>query len=69
MGSMKAIPIMIAWTAVVALFLFLIGAHEPEHYRNPIWAIGIGIALLVTHLVNMALYFKIAGERPFEWFK
>jgi len=67
MASFKAIVVMVIWTAIAGYGLFMIGAHE--HFRNPMWAIGIGIALLVTHLINMALYFKIAGERPFEWFK
>ena len=67
MASFRAIIVMVMWTAISGYGLFIIGAHE--HFRNPIWAISIGIALLAIHLINMALYFKIAGERPFEWFK
>ena len=67
MASFRAIIVMVIWTAIAGYGLFALGAHE--HFRNPIWAISIGIALLVIHLINMALYFKIAGERPFEWFK
>jgi hypothetical protein len=67
MASIKAIAFMVVWTAIAGYGLFTIGAHE--HFRNPLWAIGTGLALLVIHLVNMALYFKIAGEEPFLWFK
>jgi hypothetical protein len=67
MASFKAIVVMVIWTAIAGYGLFTIGAHED--FRNPMWAVSIGIALLVIHMINMALYFKIAGERPFEWFK
>ena len=67
MASFKALVVMVIWTAIAFYGLVAIGAHE--HYRNPLWAVGIGIALLVVHMINMSLYFKIAGERPFEWFK
>ena len=67
MASFKAIIVMVVWTAIAGYGLFTIGAHE--HFRNPMWAVGIAVALLVVHMINMGLYFKIAGERPFEWFK
>lgn len=67
MASFKALIVMVIWTAIAGFGLFAIGAHE--HFRNPIWAIGTAITLLGIHMINMALYFKIAGERPFAWFK
>jgi len=65
MASFKAIIIMVIWTGIVAYGLYSIGALE--NFRNPLWAIGIGTGLLITHLVNMAIYFKVAGEKPYEW--
>lgn len=67
MASFKAIVVMLIWTAITFYGLYAIGAHE--NFRNPLWALGTGVALLVIHMVNMALYFKIAGERPYAWFK
>jgi hypothetical protein len=67
MASFKALIVMVIWTAIAGFGLFIIGAQE--HFRNPMWAVGVGVALLTIHMINMALYFKIAGERPFEWFK
>jgi hypothetical protein len=67
MATFKALLAMVVWTAIAGYGLFSIGAHE--HFRSPIWAVSIGIGLLVIHMINMGLYFKIAGERPFEWFK
>lgn len=65
MASFKALVVMAIWTGIVGYGLFNIGALE--NYREPLWAIGIGTGLLITHMVNMAIYFKVAGEKPFEW--
>ncbi|NQZ54262.1 MAG: hypothetical protein HRT93_08430 [Piscirickettsiaceae bacterium] len=66
MASFKAIVVMAIWTGIVGYGLYDIGALE--NFRQPLWAVGIGTALLVTHLVNMSIYFKVAGEKPYEWF-
>lgn len=65
MASFKAIVVMAIWTGLVAFGLYSVGALE--HFREPLWAVGIGLVLLITHIVNMALYFKVAGEAPFQW--
>jgi hypothetical protein len=67
MASFKAIVVMVMWTALIGYGLYSVGAHE--NFRDPLWAVGIGIALIVTHIVNMAIYFKVAGEAPFQWAK
>lgn len=66
MASFKAIVVMAIWTGIVGYGLFNIGAFE--NFRQPLWAVGIGTVLLLTHLVNMSIYFRVAGEKPFEWF-
>lgn len=67
MKTLKAILIMSIWTSIVGFILYTIEAHS--HFREIIWAIAIGVILLITHMVNMALYFKIAGKEPYLWFK
>jgi hypothetical protein len=67
MKTLKAILIMSIWTSIVGFILYTIEAHL--HFREIIWAIAIGVILLITHMVNMALYFKIAGKEPYLWFK
>ncbi len=67
MNSLKAFLAMGAWTIAIFVFLYLIGAHL--NYRDPIWAISIAIVLLITHMVNMFLYFRITGNKPYLWFK
>jgi hypothetical protein len=69
MASFKALIVMAIWTGIVGYGLYSVGAHQSENYTQPLWAIAIGTGLLVTHIVNMAIYFKVAGERPFEWIK
>ncbi|SFJ80288.1 hypothetical protein [Methylophaga sulfidovorans] len=65
MASFKAIVVMVFWTALVGYGLYSVGAQD--NFRDPLWAVGIGLALLITHMVNMAIYFKVAGEKPFQW--
>lgn len=67
MKTLKAILIMSIWTSIVGFILYTIEAHL--YFREIIWAVAIGVILLITHMVNMALYFKIAGKEPYLWFK
>jgi len=69
MASFKALIVMAIWTGIVGYGLYKIGAHLTENFRQPLWAVGIGTALIITHIVNMSIYFKVAGEKPFQWFK
>jgi len=65
MASFRAIIMMMIWTGIVAYGLYSVNVLE--NFRDPLWAIGIGVSLLITHIVNMAIYFKVAGEKPYEW--
>ena len=67
MKNLKAFTIIGLITASVGAVLFALEAHL--NYRNILWASAISITLLITHLVNMAVYFKVAGEEPYKWFK
>lgn len=66
MKSLKAFSLMAIWTIVVGFVLYSLEAHL--HYREFSWALGIAAALLVTHMVNMIIYFKVAGQTPYKWF-
>ncbi|MCH1512128.1 MAG: hypothetical protein P8J01_06275 [Acidimicrobiales bacterium] len=67
MKTFKGISGMVVWTALVALGLFLSNAQD--NYAQLGWAILIGFVLLVAHIVNMLIYFWIAGKEPYKWFK
>ena len=55
------------FTLSVAALLFLVDAHQ--NFRNIYWALGISLTLIITHITNMAIYFKVAGDKPYKWFK
>ena len=67
MKSIKAILIMSIWTIFALIILYLFGAHI--NYRQIQWSIGIALALLIIHMVNMVIYFNITGKEPYKWFK
>ena len=67
MKNLKAFTIIGLITASVGAVLFVLDAHL--NYRNILWAVAISATLLITHVVNMAVYFKVAGEEPYKWFK
>ena len=67
MKTFQGILGMAIWTAVVAAVLYLCNAHD--NYDQFGWAILIGFVLLLTHVVNMVIYFKVAGKQPYKWFK
>jgi hypothetical protein len=67
MKNLKAFTTIGLITASVGAVLFALDAHL--NYRNILWAVAISVTLLLTHVVNMAVYFKVAGEEPYKWFK
>jgi len=67
MASMKALVPMIFWTALVVFLMNSIGFNE--NFREPLWAIGGALILLLIILVNVWLYFVIAKDEPWKWMK
>lgn len=67
MKNFKAFLLMIIWTLTAVGILFFIDAHL--HYREIIWALGLSLTLLIVHMVNMFIYFSIAGKDPYKWFR
>ena len=55
------------WTSIVGLSLYYFDAHL--HYRELGWAVSIGLILLIAHMVNMTIYFKVRGNEPYKWDK
>jgi hypothetical protein len=67
MKNFKAFTIMSLWTLTIGIILYRIEAHL--HFREILWALSLSLVLLVTHMINMIIYFKIAGIDPYKWFK
>ena len=66
-STLLVILLVSIWTSAVGVGLYSFDAHL--HYRDLVWAIPIGLTLLITHMVSMTLYFKVRGDEPFKWHK
>jgi len=45
------------------LYLLDVGSHHQEIF----WALGSSLAFLVTLLIDVWLFFTIAGEEAYQW--
>lgn len=58
----------------IALFTSFVGvvlvkAGVAAHHTDPLWAIGTSIIFLVTLLIDVWMFFAIAGEEAYQWEK
>ena len=56
---------MFIWTLFAGVSLYfsgILGLHT-----NIGWAILIATILLIVHVINLVLYFKITGNTPYKW--
>ena len=67
MESIKAISLMALWTVLSLYVLYHLGAFE--NFRNPFLIVPISLSLLGIHMINMFIYFKVGGNKPYEWKK
>ena len=67
MESIKAISLMALWTVLSLYALHYLGAFE--NFRNPYLIVPISFSLLGIHMFNMFIYFKVGGNKPYEWKK
>lgn len=65
MKTVLALFSIAVFTAVVGAILVTIGVGE--HHTNPVWAVGTSIVFLVTLLIDVWLFFAIAGEEAYKW--
>jgi uncharacterized membrane protein (DUF485 family) len=66
-STFLALLLVSLWTSLIAFALYSFDAHL--HYRELSWAIPIGLVLIITHMVNMTIYFKVRGNKPYSWDK
>ena len=65
--TFKAFFVMALWTIVSVGAMYLIGFGN--HHSEPLWAIGGAILLLIILIVNVWIFFAVAKEEPWKWFK
>jgi len=67
MASLKAWAVMGVWSLIGAWIMTTVGFVE--NHRDPMWALGAAIVLMVILVVNFLIYFRVAKEEPWKWFK
>ncbi len=67
MRTLSALIAIALFTSVVGIGLVSLGVEQ--HHTNPIWAIGTSIVFLITLLIDVWMFFAIAGEEAYQWEK
>ena len=67
MVSLKAWAVMGIFSLFGAWVMTQVGFVE--NHRDPLWALGGAVVLLVILVANFLIYFWVAKEEPWKWFK
>lgn len=67
MKTFTALVSIALFTSLVGAALVMLGVEQ--HHTNPIWAVGTAIVFLVTLLIDVWMFFAIAGEEAYQWEK
>lgn len=65
MKTQLALLVIAIFTGAVGFALYLLGVGD--HHFNPIWALGTSVVFLVVLLIDVWLFFAIAGEEAYKW--
>ena len=67
MKTFSALIAIAIFTSLVGIGLVSLGVEQ--HHTNPVWAIGTAIVFLITLLIDVWMFFAIAGEEAYQWEK
>lgn len=67
MRTLQALGVMALWTIAIVAILNFVGFND--HYREPLWALGAAVLLIIILVGNFWIFFAIAKEEPWEWHK
>ncbi len=67
MASLKAWAVMGVFSLICAWIITQVGFVE--NHSDPLWALGGAVVLLVALVVNVLIYFWVARDEPWKWFK
>lgn len=65
MKTPLALLSIIIFTSIVGFILYSIGVGD--HHADPLWALGTSIAFLTVLLIDVWMFFAIAGEEAYSW--
>ncbi len=67
MKTLAALVSIALFTSLVGIALVMTGIEA--HHAEPLWAIGTAIIFLITLLIDVWMFFAIAGEEAYQWEK
>ena len=65
MKTYLALLAIAAFTSVVGFALYNLGVGD--HHTEWLWALGTSVIFLVTLLIDVWMFFAIAGEEAYQW--
>jgi len=65
MKTQLALLTIAIFTGAVGFVLYIAGVGD--HHFEPLWALGTSIAFLAVLIIDVWLFFAIAGEEAYEW--
>ena len=65
MKTKLALLSILVFTSIVGVILYSLGVGD--HHTNLWWALGTSVAFLVTLLIDVWMFFAIAGEEAYQW--
>ncbi len=65
--SFLALILILILSSLVFYGLYYFNIHQ--NFRDPKYALLLGLIILVTHMASMSIYFSLAGNNPYSWSK
>ena len=65
MKTKLALLVIAVFTGAVGFVLYLVGVGD--HHFEPLWALGTSIVFLIVLLIDVWMFFAIAGEEAYQW--
>ncbi len=65
MKTQLALLAIALFTAVVGYVLYTLGVGD--HHFEPLWALSTSIIFLIVLLIDVWMFFAIAGEEAYRW--
>jgi hypothetical protein len=65
MKTPLALLSIVIFTGIVGFILHSMGVGG--HHSDPLWAFGTSIAFLTVLLIDVWMFFAIAGEEAYSW--
>ena len=65
MKTKLALLVIAVFTGAVGFVLYMVGVGD--HHFEPLWALGTSIVFLIVLLIDVCMFFAIAGEEAYQW--